>query len=72
MTVYSLAVEGVKNYSRNFAKLYVRVPIVERMEFKDLQPFLLSLKKSDNQIRNIFKLAPENQRHQKSSELFGN
>ena len=31
MTVYSLAVEGVKNCSKNFANLLVGVPIAKRI-----------------------------------------
>ena len=34
MTVYSLAAEGVKNSSKNFANLLVGVPIADRIGWK--------------------------------------
>ena len=44
MTVYSLAVERVKNFSKNFPNLKVGVPIAERIGRKRGSPLRVSYK----------------------------
>ena len=48
MTVYSSAVADVKNFSKNFANLYVGVPIAERKGQKGGSPLRVSLWISSN------------------------
>ena len=43
VTVYSFWVKGVKNGSKNFASLYVGVPIAYKIGWKGGRPFLISL-----------------------------
>ena len=43
ITVYSLAVDGVKNFSKNFANLLAGVPITERIGWEDGSPLQVFL-----------------------------